>query len=93
MTLYRMDGSEVHVGEKAFGKKDLAVVTDLLGTYLFPKTVYRVHRDLHKMGYKQSIQITVLMLHALESDERVRCYRSKLLYYYPQKLYRVKRAG
>ena len=89
--LYRMDGSEVHVGEKAFSKKDLEIVTNLLSTYLFPKSVYRVHKDLHKMGYKQSIQVTVLILYALESDERVRCYRSRFLYYYPQKLYKAKK--
>ena len=92
MALYRMDGSEVHVGERAFNRKDMLAVTDLLSTYLFPKSVYKVHRDLHKMGYKQSIQITVLILSALESNKRVRYYSSPFLYYYPQKLYKAKKA-
>lgn len=90
--MFRMDGSEIRIGEMAFSEKDLLVVIDLLSTYFFPKTAVKVHEDLREMGYKQSMQVTVSMLGILEFDERVKCYYSPFSWYYPLKLYKARSA-
>ncbi len=72
--MFRMDGSEIHVGEKVFNERELDVVIDLLDTYFLPRSVGKVHEDLREMGYKQSKEVTVSMLGILEFDKRVRCY-------------------